>query len=212
MRKWLPFFFIAFTLLVTVAVYDRLPERMPTHWNMRGEVDGWSSRPFGAFGIPVLTIALWGFLRILPKIDPRRANYDKFRSTYDILIASVIGFMSVLHLGALAFALGLPIAFDRVVFVSIALLHLLLGNFLPRARPNWFVGIRTPWTLSNDRVWERTHRVGGYAFTLGGAVMLVTAVFAKQYSLWILLAVAMAVTTFVLVYSYVVWRQEGGGT
>jgi uncharacterized membrane protein len=118
--------------------------------------------------------------------------------------------MCFMHLGILGFTLGLPIAVDRVIFGCAALLLILLGNLLPRARPNWFVGIRTPWTLSNDRVWERTHRVGGYAIAAAGVVMLATLFLAPTYVMPITIAVGMITTVFVLGYSYVAWRQERG--
>lgn len=210
MRRYLPLLFIAITLLISALVYDKLPDRVPSHWNSSGEVDGYSSRAAGAFLLPLVALGVWALLRVIPRIDPRRENYDKFRGTFDVIVAATVGFLCVMHIGILGFTLGLPIAVDRVVFGSIALLLILLGNFLPRARPNWFVGIRTPWTLSSDRVWERTHRVGGYAFALAGVIMLAALLLAPAYLMHITVTVAMAMTVFVLGYSYVAWRQERG--
>lgn len=210
MRKYLPLLFIAVTLAISAFLYDRLPDRIPSHWNIRGDVDGYTSRVLGTFLMPLIALALWAFLRLIPRLDPRRENYEKFRGTYDLLIAGLVAFLCVMHLGILGFSLGLPIAVDRVIFGSVALLLILLGNFLPRARPNWFVGIRTPWTLSSDRVWERTHRVGGYAFALGGVLMLATLVMAPAYLMYVTIAVAGGVSVFVLAYSYFIWRQERG--
>jgi uncharacterized membrane protein len=210
MRKYLPLVFIAVTLLISALAYGHLPERVPSHWNMRGEVDGYLSRGLGAFLLPIVALGLWGLLRVLPRIDPRRANYEKFHGMYEMLIVATVGFLCVMHLGILGFALGLPIAVDRVIFGCVALLLILLGNLLPRARPNWFVGIRTPWTLSSDRVWERTHRVGGYAFALAGVVMLASLVLAPSYLLPISIAAAGGTGLFVIAYSYIAWRQERG--
>jgi uncharacterized membrane protein len=210
MRRYLPLLFIALTLLISALVYDRLPDRVPSHWNSSGEVDGYSSRELGAFLLPLVALGIWALLRVIPRIDPRRENYEKFQGTYDLLIAGAVGFMCFMHLGILGFTLGLPIAVDRVIFGCAALLLILLGNLLPRARPNWFVGIRTPWTLSNDRVWERTHRVGGYAVAVAGVVMLATLFVAPTYMMHITIAVGMIMTVFVLGYSYVAWRQERG--
>ncbi len=210
MRKYLPVAFVAVTLLASLLAYDRLPDQVPSHWNSRGEVDGYSSRLVGAFLLPLAALAIWGVLRIIPRFDPRRKNYEKFQGTYDVLIAAVVGFMCVMHLGILGATLGLPIAVDKLILGCVALLLILVGNLLPRARSNWFVGIRTPWTLSSDRVWERTHRVGGYAFSIAGVVMLVTLFLAPAYRLPITIAASAGMAIFLVGYSYVAWRQEGG--
>jgi uncharacterized membrane protein len=211
MRKYLPGVFIALTLLVSALVYAQLPERIASHWNARGEVDGYSSRLTGAFLLPLIALGIWALLLVLPRIDPRRQNYAKFQSMYDLLVAAVVGFLCVMHLGILAFALGWPIPVDRLIMGCVAVLLIVLGNLLPRARPNWFVGLRTPWTLSSDRVWERTHRVGGYVFLLAGLAMLATVIAAPSFSMPVIMAAAIGITVFVFGYSYWAWRQERGG-
>jgi uncharacterized membrane protein len=210
MRKYLPGLFIAATVVISFLVFERLPERMPSHWSASGEVDGYTSRTVGAFLLPVVALAIWGLLRFLPRIDPRRQNYQKFQGMYDLLIVAVIGFLCVMHLGILAFSLGYPIAVDRLIMASVAVLLIVLGNLLPRARPNWFVGLRTPWTLSSDRVWERTHRAGGYVFLAAGLTMLGTVLLVPAYAFHVVTGAAVFITLFVLGYSYFAWRQERG--
>lgn len=210
MRRYLPGLFILVAFGASVLVYGRLPDRIPSHWNAAGEIDSYTSRFPGAFMMPTIALALWGLFRLLPKIDPRRQNYAKFQGMYDALIAAVIGFLCLIHIGILAFSLGWPIAVDRLVVGGVAVLFLVLGNLLPRARPNWFVGLRTPWTLSSDRVWERTHRVGGYAFVLAGLVLLGTLFVAPGLVMQVTVGAAFAIGTFVLAYSYYAWRQERG--
>lgn len=211
MRKYLPALFIAITLLVSALVYERLPERVASHWNARGEVDGYTSRFVGAFMLPLVALGIWGLLRVLPRIDPRRENYRKFEGMYDLLIAATVGFLCVMHLGILAYSLGYPVAVDKLIFACVALLLIVLGNLLPRARPNWFVGLRTPWTLSSDRVWERTHRAGGYAFLGSGLALLATLIVAPGYIFHAIIATAVFILLFVMGYSYMAWRQERGG-
>lgn len=210
MRRHLSLVIIALMVVAAFVLYERLPERIPSHWNVRGEVDGWSSRRFGAFGIPAIAFAIWALTRLLPRIDPRRANYAKFADTYDLLVLSIIVFLGVLHGAILANALGYPVSMDRIVGLGVGALFLVIGNVLPRARPNWFVGIRTPWTLSSDRVWERTHRVGGYAFAAIGLAMIVSTLLAPVAFFPVVIAGSMGTVAFVLIYSYVAWRQEGG--
>ncbi|HUF30953.1 MAG TPA: DUF1648 domain-containing protein [Gemmatimonadaceae bacterium] len=121
MRKYLPGVFVAVTLLLSLLAYDSLPDRVPSHWNSRGEVDGYSSRLVGAYLLPLAALAIWGVMRVIPRIDPRKRNYEKFQGTFDVLIAAVVGFMCVMHLGILGSALGLPIAVDKVIFGSMGL-------------------------------------------------------------------------------------------
>lgn len=212
MRKWIPIpiLIISLAFLSSALVYSRLPETMPTHWNLSGEVDGWSGRMFGAWMLPVLLAALWGILRFLPRIDPRRASYDRFGPTYHAIIVLVMAFLLCLHAVVLRTALGSPMRMDRLTPLAMGVMMVLVGNLLPRARPNWFVGIRTPWTLSNDRVWEKTHRLGGHIFVLGGIVIVLAALFATPLANAVMIGTVVACAVAVLAYSYLEWRRLNG--
>jgi len=209
MRKWLAPLGVLAAFVVSAIAYRRLPERVPVHWDVHGNVNGYGSRFAGAFGMPLLMLGLWLLLRLLPRIDPRRANYAKFADTYDLFVDSLVGLLLVMQLALLANTLGWPVSMERVAPVLIGLQFIILGNALPRARPNWWFGIRTPWTLSNDRVWARTHRVAGYLLAGAGAVLLLIGAFAPT-SLAFALGVGAVVAASVgsLVYSYFAWRQE----
>jgi uncharacterized membrane protein len=208
MRKWIPLVIILATVAFGVAVYDRLPERMPMHWNARGEVDGYGSRFWGTFAIPAFLLVLWGILRAVPYLDPRREDIEKFRGAYEDLIIAVIAFTAMIQVAVVGSALGWPIAVGRIVPVGVGVLFLYLGNLLPRFRSNFFLGIRTPWTLSSDSVWTKTHRFGGYVMSAVGLMMIVAGLTGSP--LWIAIAIggAVAMAFAVLVYSYVVWRGE----
>jgi uncharacterized membrane protein len=211
MRKWIPPALIALALLASALAYPRLPDRVPTHWGLSGKVDGWSGRGVAVLLMPALMLFLWMLFVILPRIDPRGRNYDKFRGTYETTVAAVLGITLVIHAAMLESALGKQVPMQRVALLAVGALFVVIGNMLPRARPNWFFGIRTPWTLSSDRVWERTHRVGGPVMVVSGLVIMLGA-FAPP-------ALAFALATFSALlsaigsvgYSYFVWRQERGG-
>lgn len=208
MRKWLPLVIIATALVASAVVYPNLPERIPTHWNLAGEVDGWSPRAWGAWLMPVVIAFIWGLMHWLPSIDPRRSNYDKFSGAFETIMLTVMVFMLILHGIMLGAALGYPVAIERVVPVGVGLLFIVIGNLLPRARSNWFVGIRTPWTLSSDRVWEKTHRVGGRLFVLGGIVILLSALVGAGWSRWVPMSVVAICSMGAVIYSYLEWRKE----
>jgi immunity protein, SdpI family len=208
MRKWYPAVLIAVTAILSAVAYPRLPATVPSHWNLHGQVNAWQSRGQAALLMPVLMLVLWGVLRGLPAIDPRRGNYAKFQPTYDFMIGAVLTLVALIHVAVLGFALGLPISIQRVVPIALGLLLIAIGNQLPRARSNWWFGIRTPWTLSNERVWERTHRVGGYLMTAAGVVIFASALVAGSKPLFVIIACVAASALGSMIYSYIAWRQE----
>ena len=208
MRKWLAPLGVLAAFVVSAIAYRRLPERVPVHWDVHGNVNGYGSRFAGAFGMPLLMLGLWLLLRLLPRIDPRRANYAKFADTYDLFVDSLVGLLLVMQLALLANTLGWPVSMERVAPVLIGLQFIILGNALPRARPNWWFGIRTPWTLSNDRVWTQTHRVGGYLLAAAGAILLIAALVPGPIAFAFGIGAVLAATFGSVVYSYLAWKQE----
>ena len=209
MRKWYPMLLIAIAVAVSLAVYSQLPDRVPTHWNARGEVDGWSSRAFGAFLIPVIMILMAVLTPLVPKLDPRRSNYAKFETTYWFTINLVLTFMLGVHFMTLAITLGADIPVERVIPFGVGALFAIIGNVMPRTRSNWSFGIRTPWTLSSDRVWERTHRIGGYLMVAGGVIVMAAALAAPPHLIALItICSILGATAGAFIYSYAVWREE----
>ncbi|MGK2934690.1 MAG: SdpI family protein [Gemmatimonadaceae bacterium] len=208
MRKWIPPAIIAVAFIASAAVYSDLPARVPSHWNVAGEIDGWMNKEWGAFVMPLTLVGLLAMLHVLPRIDPRGANYSKFRSTFESVMITTMAFLLAVHLTMLAIALGKDVSMTRVIPLGIGLLLIVLGNLMPRTRSNWFVGIRTPWTLSNDRVWERTHRLGGRLMVAAGALVMLAGIFAPLRSALVLIASAVTVSVVVFAYSYVIWRTD----
>jgi uncharacterized membrane protein len=154
-------------------------------------------------------IAIAVLIPVLPKIDPRGRNYEKFDTAYFTIMNATITAMLVIHVFALAAALGLNVSIGRMAPAAVGLLFIVIGNILPRVRSNWMVGIRNPWTLSSDRVWERTHRVGGYLMLGLGVLLLLSAPFAPSTAVVVLIVGgAIAVGLGITIYSYVLWTQE----
>ncbi|MEO8908959.1 MAG: SdpI family protein [Gemmatimonadaceae bacterium] len=208
MRKWIPFLIVIAAITASAVVYPKLPETMATHWDMDGQANGWSSRFVGAFITPLLMLAVWGFLRVLPAIDPRGSNYLKFGDAFQAIVVSIMFFLLAMHIFILRAALGYPVALQRGVPLGIGVLLVVIGNLLPRARPNWFLGIRTPWTLSSDRVWEKTHRAGGQMFVGGGILIILAAIVIPQWAHFVLITVVVACSLGAAIYSYVEWKRE----
>jgi uncharacterized membrane protein len=208
MRKWFPVLPIILTIGFSIAVYRQLPAVMATHWGANGQANGWTSRPVGAFIIPLIMLALWGIMRGVPTIDPRAANYAKFPETYDFVINGVINLMAVLHVAVLGVGLGWTIPMRAVALTILGLMFMGIGNVLPRARSNWFFGIRTPWTLSSDAVWGRTHRMAGYLMSAAGLTCMGAIALPAAWTAVVVLAATFGAAIGSIAYSYAVWRAE----
>jgi len=210
-KRWYPVVLGLIAVGMSAAVYQRLPETMAVHWDLHGNPNGWMPRAVGAAFGPVLIFFLGFMLRVVPRIDPRAENYARFADAYETIVASVLILMLVVHGIMLAVALGYHVSVARIVPAMVGVLFVVIGNMMPLVRPNWWFGIRTPWTLSNDRVWARTHRLAGYTMTAGGVIMILAALaLPPAYGVPVLVAVAIAATVGPAVYSYLTWKREEG--
>jgi uncharacterized membrane protein len=212
LKKWYPVLLALLGALVSTAVYSRLPDSVAVHWDLSGNPNGWMPRPIGAFFAPVFIVVLWQLLRLAPRIDPREANYARFGPAYETIVASALVLMLAIHLVVLGLALGYHLPLGRLLPAMMGVLYVVIGNVMPRTRSNWWFGVRTPWTLSSDRVWTRTHRLAGYSMTGAGLVMLLAAL-ALPAPLGIPVAVALSIAAVAApaVYSYLTWRREQRG-
>lgn len=194
--------------VATIAAWPWLPERIPSHWNIHGEVDGWTSRFPGAFLMPGMALAMWLLLPVLRKLDPRRANYERFDDTFWLVVNALLVFFAALHALMLLAAVGFAVNVGRWVMALLGVMFMVLGNYLPRVRSNWWMGVRTPWTLESESVWRETHRVAGRTFMVAGAIALATVLLPTAVGFWIALG-AIVLAAFIPVgYSYVLWRRE----
>ena len=209
-RPWVPLAIVGAAFALSFVLYGRLPERFATHWDASGTANGWSSRWRGAFLLPCIMLAEAALLLVLPRIDPRRANYDKFGGVYALIVNSVLGVQLVLHTAVLAVALGRHVPIDTVAIVSVGVLLIVIGSVLPLTHSNFFVGIRTPWTLSSDSVWTRTHQLGGWTMTAAGLVVILSAALPGRARLAVMLTAVIAGALVPVVYSYIVWARESG--
>lgn len=200
---------VVLTLAVTILAYPALPDRIPSHWNAAGEVDGYLPTPWGVLIVPLLMIPFAALLFLLPRIDPLKANYRKFRPYYDGFILVFVAYLFVIQLQILLWGLGYPVSPNLLYPVLIGGLFIYLGFMLEHAEQNWFVGIRTPWTLSSERVWKKTHARGGTLFKVAGIVSMAGALFGP-YALWFIMVPALAVSAYLVVYSYLEFRREEG--
>ena len=206
--RWFGLVAAALAAMVSIWAYPRLPETVATHWNLRGVPDGYSSRFWAVALMPLVMVGLTGLLRVLPKIDPRRENYAKFIDSYWLIANVILLFLGLAHVLMLANGMGYLVQVDRLLPLGVGLLFAILGNYLTRIEPNWFIGIRTPWTLSSDAVWRKTHRTGGWLFVIGGIVIATGAFAPRGAFVPLFVATVIAVAGIPVVQSYVLWKRE----
>lgn len=209
-NRWTAPLLIAAMWAFALAVHPRLPDRIPTHWNLRGEADGWGG-PGAAFLFPAIATGTWLLMMVLPRIDPRRANWEKFRGEVRLIVSVMVLVFAWIEAVALGAALGWNVDTGRAVMGGVGVLLAVIGNYLPRIRSNWFMGIRTPWTLSSESVWRDTHRIGGRAFVAGGVAMVLAGFIPGILAQLLAIAAVMVSTLIPVVYSYLAWRREAAG-
>ncbi len=188
-------------------MWPLMPEILPTHWGISGHADGYGPAWIIAFGLPAMTWAIYAMLLLLPLIDPFRRNYALFESTVRFVRSLVGLFMIGLHLVLVRVALGDDIDVDFAIRLGIALLFTLLGNQMGKMRQNFFIGIRVPWTLSNEEVWNRTHRFAGRLWVVGGLAMLAAAFVPAPNGITVFVAIAVVLAVVPIVYSWRIHRQ-----
>lgn len=190
-------------LLWGLILWNRLPDQIPMHWNFKGEIDGWSGKAMGVLFIPLfLTGAHW-FVAVMMSIDPKSQNITKKPLVLTLWIMPVLSV--VLSFVTYIAALGYAVDVNRVMGMVLGLLFIILGNYLPKVKPNYTMGIKLPWTLDNEENWRKTHRFGGITMALGGVALLISSVLG---GFAIALAVAMVLFMSAIPYSYFIYRKQ----
>lgn len=213
MRRLIPgLLMIAAAAGFSVWAWPNLPAEVATHFDMQGDPNGWSSRLVAALLVPGIGLALLAASLVMPRIDPRRANYELFTPTYWTVVNAVLLLLLGIHVLSLGRALGWNVNASRVASLGVGGILLVLGNLMTRVRPNWFIGVRTPWTLSSDTVWRKTHRFAGAGFMLAGVCFVGSAIVDAGWTRYGAIGATIAAGLGAVVYSYVAWKHEQEST
>jgi uncharacterized membrane protein len=193
--------------IASAVVYSRLPEMAASHWNAAGQVDGYMPRFWAAFLMPLVSVGLLLLFLAIPAIDPLKANIAKFRNYYNAFIVLIIVFMLLIHAITLAWNLGYDqFNIGNAIIPAVGLIFIFAGVMMAKAKRNFFIGIRTPWTLSNDTVWDETHKLGSKLFIAAGIVTILSAFFGEA-GFWIMFSIIMIAALVPIIYSYILWRR-----
>jgi uncharacterized membrane protein len=208
MALWFTIIVIGVQIVVALVAYPFLPARVPTHWNAAGQVNGYMPKWIGAFLPAGVSIVMTVFLRCLVAIGPRlgRENQRATASQINYFTFGMAVLMLIIEVISFATALGLPVDPTNVLSLVLSLGMILLGNYMGKFRRNFWIGIRTPWTLTSDTVWERTHRLGGWLFVLCG-IIGIAATFIPGVRLWTIMALLLAVALITTIYSYIIYQR-----
>ncbi|PDM40782.1 MULTISPECIES: SdpI family protein [unclassified Geobacillus] len=206
-KHWYFFLLIIISAGISLWAYPRLPEEVPIHWNFSGEVDGYASKLFAVLFGPIFLTWIYGILFGVSKIDPRKENYEKFAGAYRVFMNASLTFFVVIHIAVIFSGLGYDVNMDWIVNIGLGLLFIILGNYMPKVKANYFIGIRTPWTLANETVWARTHRFGGKVFFIGGGMLIVSAFMPSSIRGFLLISSIAFIAVVPIVYSYFAYKK-----
>jgi uncharacterized membrane protein len=196
------------TIITGVILYPYLPAQVASHWNTAGEVNGYMGKFWGVFLVPLIMAGLFVLYAVIPRIDPMKENIASFRRYYNgfwVLISLFFVYVFALQL---IYNLGVTFDFTYAMVPALAVLWYVLGAFMEKTKRNWFVGIRTPWTLSSDKVWDKTHALAGKLFKFAAVLSLSALLFKNDAVVFVLVGPAVVVALVTIVYSYVVYKKS----
>ena len=203
------FFLVLVSFVLAFSFYQApcLPDKLASHWSLSGEVNGYMDKFWGLFLMPIISLVLAVMFLLLPKIDPLKENMAKFRKYYHLFILLVLLFLFYLYLLTLAWNTGFRFNMPQFLSPAFGVLFYAAGVLTSKAKRNWFVGIRTPWTMSSDFVWDKTHELGGKLFKTTGLLSLL-GIFFPQHAIFLVLTPSLFSALGTIVYSYLLHRKE----
>jgi uncharacterized membrane protein len=190
------------TIAASIVIYPKLPDRIPIHWNSSGQIDNWGDKSWAAFLLPAMMLGMLVLFRVLPWLSPRNFEIESFRPTYEYITFVIVLLMGFAYVITIRATLDSTVDVGRFLVAGVFFGLALIGNVLGKVERNFYIGIRTPWTLADDRVWHATHRLGGRVIAIGGALasLVVLATGWTKFSIGLLLAAIVIPVIYSLVY------------
>lgn len=198
---------ILLSFIVGIYFYSQLPQKLASHWNIRGEVDSYLPKFWGLFLMPVISTGVLLLFILIPNIDPSKENFEKFRKYYDRFVVLIITFFLYLYLLTIFWNLGVKFNIVQFLVPALAILFYYCGILLENVKKNWFVGIRTPWTMMSEKVWDKTHKLGGKLFKIVGIFTLLGILF-PDYAIFFVFIPVIFLTAYTVIYSYFEYQKE----
>ena len=193
---------ILLPVLAGVILWNQLPEQIPSHWDMQGNIDGYSTKPFAVFGLPLILLAIHWFTVCVTLADPKKQNHSE--KILQLVFWIVPALSIILSAVTYSTAMGKGVRMELFVSVLLGLLFVAIGNYLPKCKQNYTIGLKLPWTLHSEENWNRTHRLAGWLWVIGG-LMIISAGFFNL--LWLTLSAPLLMALVPTIYSYILYRK-----
>lgn len=207
--EWLPVSLIIISLGLAVYFYLNFPGHVPAHWNLRGNIDGYSSRIFGAWFPPILMAALYAILLLLPQIDPKNNRYHEFKDAYHAIKNLIVSFIFILYIFLGLAGLGYSLSFEIIMPIMVGILFLGIGYYSKEIKQNWTIGVRTPWTLESVKVWDKTNKLMAKLMMVSGVIIAAAALPVPDSLKLAFIVLPIALLVIVpLGYSYAIFQEE----
>ncbi len=198
---------VIISIFLGIYLYPQMPEEMASHWSFQGEVDGYMTKFWGLFLMPLISLVVFFFFLIIPRIDPLKENIEKFRKYFNGFIVIIALFLFYFYVLTVLWNLGVGFDMNRFLPPAFAVILFYAGILIGKSERNWFIGIRTPWTLSSENVWKKTHRIGEELFKVSGVIALLGILF-PGYAVYFVLIPVLLSAFYTFVYSYFAYRKE----
>ncbi|HEY9765875.1 MAG TPA: SdpI family protein [Chroococcales cyanobacterium] len=198
---------VALSWLLTAFFWSRLPALVPTHWGISGQPDGWMPLPWGGLIGALVTTFLSLIFLLLPVVDPRGEHWKQFKESYEFIVLATLSFTTFLTWLTLSTAVrGGELSVSQLL-VGIGIVFMIMGNYLPKLRSNFFIGIRSPWTLSSEEVWYRTHRLAGKLMFAMGLVLLLASFASRLWQVYLVFGSLALFATWSIGYSFWLYKK-----
>jgi uncharacterized membrane protein len=207
-EKWVLVGLVAASVVLAVCLYGVMPEKMVTHWGISGQPDGWMSKFWGLAMFPLLNIFMLAVYFIVPIVEPKKENFAQFRGEYDKLMLLVFGVLNYIFVLSYLYNLGVVFDMGKMIMPGLGVMFIVIGSMLSKVKQNYMVGIRTPWTLASEKVWKKTHALGGKLFMVSGGLTLLAVFLPSNWGFWIAIGSILAVSLAVMVYSWIEFKKE----
>jgi len=192
---------------MSLAFYNELPDEIITHWGSDGQANGYMTKEIGLFLVPIIGLFITALLLVVPIIDPLKKNIQSFIKYYNLFILVMLGFLLYIHAITILANLGYDINISQLIGPAIGVLLFFTGILMGHAKKNYMIGIRTPWTLSSEKVWDNTHQKGRVLFKASGVICFFTLIIPTQ-AFWFILVPIIVSIIYLFVYSYIEFRNE----
>ena len=202
---------IILMLLISAWAWRQIPPdtQLPVHWGINGQPDRYAGKFWGLFMMPVVVTAMGILLILIPLIEPRKKHLNLSLKAYNIILIAIFLLMAGMHILVIMSSLNQSISVDRAVPFGVGLLFIIIGNYMGKIRSNFLLGIKTPWTLSSELSWNKTHRLGGRLFVLCGFLLALSALlFTGKVTFTILMIGVIGSVIVTFAYSYFVWKND----